>query len=581
MVEAVGSRVARRDSTESRLIARLSRPSQRGLSGVVLHGLPGNGKRTLAMHRVSALFPGQVRIMTATDAETLAEVTENVVVFLDPDELPRLRPDAMVDRAHLVVVSDRLSALPGWMHAEMEEDPAAYGAIEVGELTLAELQHYLTTVVDAPVDLRASAEIGGASGSVPQAVSELVAAAIDAGVLAPVNGVWHLVGALEPALFQAQAFRLLSSLESVEREALFRLALTEPADFTTSDTGGRDSDRGDFIEGWLDRGILLADRGGRLVFRVPLLAEAVRLAAPRALVERVHFSELSPTAGVNLHAVTWALEHGRVIEPTVLLDAVERAGRRHDFRQVVVTATAWLAAGEHNAHDRREVQDMPARIRVLIARAAAWRSLGHGDEAEVDLDTAIRLCSQPDSAQPDSAQGAFSAARRVLLMEAIAQRAELLHGLRGDADGAFALLEGGWALATTDEQRAILTASRVLHLTYAGRHREALAVLERNADGWIGSLSDLLRARVQTLSCFSMCAVGAPVEALNAITSLRERNTLTNRGATALDEELQAAYHFCSLMANGPSASHAPFRHRDAIRAVEHAPDETGMALGV
>ncbi|MEO8906668.1 MAG: helix-turn-helix transcriptional regulator, partial [Microbacteriaceae bacterium] len=93
--------------------------------------------------------------------------------------------------------------------------------------------------------------------------------------------------------------------------------------------------------------------------------------------------------------------------------------------------------------------------------------------------------------------------------------------------------------------------------------------------------SDLLRARVQTLSCFSMCAVGAPAEALNAITSLRERNTLTTRGATALDEELQAAYHFCSLMGNGPSASHAPFRHRDAIRAVEHAPDETGMALGV
>src|SRR5699024_7234634 len=133
--------------------------------------------------------------------------------------------------------------------------------------------------------------------------------------------------------------------------------------------------------------------------------------------------------------------------------------------------------------------------------------------------------------------------------DAAAMHADIVHYGHNDLDGALDRLRALRASATPARRDAI-RARELMHMTYAGRHRDVVDALSTNPD-LLTQLPSWLRTRLRMAECVSRCATGQPAHAF------RDSERLMRSGHLAqLDQwtrqEANGVHYYCALAAAGP-----------------------------
>jgi len=282
----------------------------------------------------------------------------------------------------------------------------------------------------------------------------------------------------------------------------------------------------------LDRGVMRVRRDaggdGPVSVHPPLLADLLRARciAPRRGDELESMTGLPDAAG-RLPAFTrWALSQGRPITPDAAVGAARLAYSVHDYVTGAQVADAALQ-GDTDLHPS-------ARAALLLSRGQCLRMLERLGEADASLSEASAILAAtptPAAAKPADA----------LAGEIAAARADLAHYQDRSPDRALALLSA----AETDAERAgdavqrsLLAALAVLHLSYAGRFREAVARRLALAPDPPG----VLVRRIDALHAVGLDALGRGDEAIVALGRLDRRAESAPAGEWVTEEHLSARF---------------------------------------
>ncbi|MET9337890.1 LuxR C-terminal-related transcriptional regulator [Nonomuraea sp. NPDC003804] len=413
-------------------------------------------------------------------------------------------------------------------------------------------------------------------------LSEVVGAAIAAGSLSEIHGMWKLTGAppLAPRLVDLIHERI-GALSPELKDVLEYTALAEPIGARTLGA----------LTG--ERAVLEAEERGLVRVRVEGRREIARLGHPLyGEVAREHLPELRrrrrhadlaaalEATGLRrredpLRVTVWRLAGGLGAAPRPLLDASRLAWSAHDYPLAIRLGEAALDAGGGTAAaiqlatlldyaqqpDRArsvldatlEPGDEPSKARLVLARASnlAWGMDRLGDALD------LLAVTEKELAEPSG--------RRRLAVQRLGLTASAAR--TGDA------LRLGTELLAHDlepAQRAQVLNSRALALCYAGRTTEATALV-REALGAAATWRDELPALVSPLhSTWSMCGYFSGDLAVmdEAIASMRsalagQRGWSRGEGSLALARGNAATLR--GQLGTALLVLHAPANHETAL----------------
>lgn len=284
----------------------------------------------------------------------------------------------------------------------------------------------------------------------------------------------------------------------------------------------------------LDRGLLRVRRDaggdGPLSVHPPLLADVLRTrcVAPRLGDELQAMAGLPGAAGRLPTLTWWTLSQGRSVAPDAAVSAARRAYSVHDYLAGVQVTDAAL--------QQRPSLDARHRAALLLTQGQCLRMLERLGEADVSLSAASALiaASAPSAPSAGSIEAALSG-------EIAAARADLAHYRDRAPERALALLteaEQTAARAGDEVQRSLLAALAVLHLSYAGRFREAVERRLALAHDPPGPLAQ----RIDALHAVALDALGRGDEATVMLGRLDRRAESTPAGEWATEEHLSARF---------------------------------------
>jgi DNA-binding CsgD family transcriptional regulator len=510
--------VGRRDELATIAAAR----SDPHVRGVLVHGPAGVGKSRLADQALAAaeadgwvtaravasaaaqgtplgalahLVPADVVdaradpvSLYARVAESFAERAEGRRTMLLVDDLQRL------DASSVTLLGQLLDAGQVFVLANVRSDELHEGATEalvrreyvvrvaLGELPRGDVDTMLHLALRAPVDGPTARALWDASHGNPLIVRELVSGARARGQLVDHHGVWRLAGPLPttPVLSDLVESRL-ATIGDDGRRALEALAVhgAMSLDDLEALVGGQ------ALEG-IDRAGLIALRPDRRRQEVrvahPLYGEVLRATVPPLTRRRLL---LAHAANIEAHGArrredalriaTARLDAGGEPDPDLLLAAARLARYGHDLPQVTRLGRAVL-------DQRRDAEA------ALMVAEALFEAGAYADAEPILTDYA----TEPD----------LDDALRLLLTEMRVRN--LGYGLHRFDDAVQVLTEARTSF-TDPRAHAELASDEASALVFAGRPRDALAVLRGIDDGG-DQRAAVLRSLPEEIA---LCAVGA------------------------------------------------------------------------
>jgi len=534
-----GVRYARR-AVETALVARaeyLLADADPTPKVLVMLGAPGNGGRATLLHGVAPR-------LTVRCARAHGDWAADAVVqlCLDPAEVPDAPPQPGSGIRLVLIAAHRLDALPAWVVTGRPAD-----VVTLGPLSLGELDGFLAARMGGPVEAGDAETLAHAAGFVPAVLAWLLDTLHALGRLVQLDGVWRLSGPVETEALQGLVAARLAAMSPAQRAVAQEVALGEPLRIPADRTA---------LDALEAQGLIDVVAGGRVAFRAPLIAAAVRATAPAELADRIHARAIERGA-VTPQAMMWALEHGRQVPFEAVREAIERTLERRDGAASLRLVEAALALddGASPADAARE-----AWLHLRGADAArrlpdAERALGHLAEA------AELIAPLPH----DSA----------LHLDAAATTAEVLGFVEGDADAALAVLRA--CPAPDPRVAADLAALEYLHLVTAARLDEAEQLLGRHRGDFRGA-RPALRTRTRLAGHIALVARGRPQAALRKTIPVLARQTLSLRPHPEVMGEAQIAYVVAALGSDGPAAFPALARQFEAPQEHGYRPDPVGFA---
>ncbi|MCR2816704.1 LuxR family transcriptional regulator [Microbacterium jiangjiandongii] len=281
----------------------------------------------------------------------------------------------------------------------------------------------------------------------------------------------------------------------------------------------------------LDRGLMRvrrdADGDGPLSVHPPLVADVLRTrcVTPRLGDELQAMAALADAAGRLPTLTWWSLSHGQPVATEAAVRAARLAYSVHDYATGAKVVSAAL---------QRDA-DLPPRLRaaLLLTQGQCLRMLERLGEADAVLSEATALVTGT-AASAESVDTALAG-------EIAAARADLAHYQDRSPDRALALLSEAEEIAARagdEAQRCLLAALAVLHLSYAGRFREAVArrlALPHDPPG-------VLVRRIDALQAVALDALGRGDEAVVMIGRLDRRAESAPVGEWATEEHLSARF---------------------------------------
>ncbi|MGW3898501.1 LuxR C-terminal-related transcriptional regulator [Micromonospora profundi] len=360
-------------------------------------------------------------ILFVDDAHRLDETSLAVLHQAVVEGLLTLLATARTDEP----VRDALTAL--WKDAGVVRiDLAALGPQASDTLLVAAL--------DGPVEGRTLRRLRDAASGNPLFLRELVASALESGLLDRLGGLWQLTGPMTAVPRLAELLRgRLADTGTGERDALELLAAGEPVPLPVACaiTGE------EVLEALERRGLIAVDLGDQPVVRLrhPLYGELLRADTP-ALGRRRHVRRLADALGAGgppgpgnlIQIALWWLDGGGPVNPVLMLAAAERAALTREYALAQRFAhRAWSAGGG------------------ILAGLASVRALAHLGRADEAVALCVELSEQValDGTEEDRCQVAI-------------QHAEILVHAADDVHAARTMLElaAGRAGAGTGQPRS-------------------------------------------------------------------------------------------------------------------------------
>ncbi|MEV4664189.1 LuxR C-terminal-related transcriptional regulator [Micromonospora echinofusca] len=256
----------------------------------------------------------------------------------------------------------------------------------------------LVAALDGPVEGRTLRRLCDAAAGNPLFLRELVASALESGLLECPGGLWQLTGPMTAVPRLAELLRgRLADTGTGEREALELLAAGEPVPLPVASaiTGE------EVLEALERRGLIAVDLGDQPVVRLrhPLYGELLRADTP-ALGRRRHVRRLADALGAGgppgpgnlIQSALWRLDGGGPVNPEFMLAAAERAALTREYALAQRFAhRAWSAGGG------------------ILAGLASVRALAHLGRADEAVALCVELSEQAavDGTEEDRCQVAI------------------------------------------------------------------------------------------------------------------------------------------------------------------------------
>lgn len=486
-----------------------------GSAALLLHGADGLGLRR-AGREVTARVPGSLLI----DLRAVPSAAEEAV--------------SAIGRGERVVLLGRTERdLPDVLARRTEVPLATHRMLPLG---LDDIARLAEGCVGGRVHLALAASVRRAASGNPALALHLLRYLQSHGDIVATGGVHRLAREPEGEVAAGAVAAALIRLPAPERHALEAVALSAPLPRSLA-SRITDSAAMDLL---IDRGLVIAqthpEAGGDLLLSVahPLVAKTVPSlvgAETTAAIHRATLSSLDPhdlTPFGRIRAVDWALRAGELDIGEMALNSVARtAATLHQFD---VAHRLW-----------QRIRWTTSSVELLawahLGTAICERHLGHLNEARDHLQEALLLtdrCLPPHDTHIHTL--------------ATEERADLLHYVEGDLDGALDLLahvpEGG-----PDGPRGPFIS--FVHLTYAGRTSEARRRLSASA-----APPRRLEARARAAEAVGLTSSGHPETALDLLLGQgppRHLSALALWGA----EALEAARIFATQASRGPVAARA------------------------
>ncbi|HEX9260213.1 MAG TPA: AAA family ATPase, partial [Acidimicrobiales bacterium] len=472
----------------------------------------GDGATALTQARAAleAQAPGRSLLLLVDDAQ-----------WLDPSSAVLVHQLASNGTATVVASLRTGGAVPDPVVALWKD--ALVVRIEVSPLTRERVRSLLQVALGGHVESATVARLHEASSGNVLYLRELVAAAQASRVLQRRGGLWQLDGDLPVSERIAELVELrLGGIDDAERAALELIALGEPLGLEIVDELAALG----AIERLEQRGLVqVAKQGSRLGLRTahPLYGEVVRASIPEMRRRRLYRSLADTVERVGLrHAsdrllvAQWRLEAGAAADPEVLVAASRQALFAHDYDLAVRLARAAWEAG-------------PA-FASAHALADSLYEVGAYAEREEFL--------------ADLAAGATSEFEVAVI--AMARSTGLFWGLDDAVRSDQVLLDAEAAL-TDKDWLAEVRATRATLNSQAGRHRQALSVL----DALPPDTGDRALVQKALAAAFSLPAVGRAGEALQVIDEAIEAHRRLGRQPTLYQERLLHGARGMALAALG------------------------------
>ena len=329
--------------------------------------------------------------------------------------------------------------------------------VDLGDLSRTQLDTLLHRALGGPIEAGAGRELWEATRGNPLYVHELVRGALESGALVERSGVWHLEDRL-PSTTRLMDLveQRIAGLPAEARSVVELLSLCQPLELgyleTATPAGALES---------LERAglVTIAVADGEVRLAHPLHGRVVRASMPRLkarailLVQADRLEAASPDPGpAALRIALWRLDAGGSLDPAILVRGAYLARYAHDFRVV-----------------RRLIEAIPGErldaVGALLLGEALYE-LGAFDAAEQVLARGQQLpCSES-----------------VALRLAVMRTKNAQWGLC-QPTAALAINAATRAVVTSPPLAEELVADEASVLTFSGHPDQALAVLERIADG--------------------------------------------------------------------------------------------------
>lgn len=507
---------------------------------VVLLGPPGNGARATLLRGIAPrleVSPAQVRGRW--------DPSSPVQLCAAPDDVPAAPAPADSGIRVVLVAAPGLRALPRWATVSRAPD-----VFTIGPLSLGELDGFLEARLGEPVEAASAATLAHATGSVPGVLAREVEALRAAGRLERHEGIWVLQGSPHTDDVRDEVSARLGALPDEERTLVHTIALAEPWSLPADRSG---------VDRLIAGGLVEEVAGGRVAFRSPLVAEAVRRTAPTALAERIHGRSLD-RGPVTPQAMLWAFEHGRPVRTRAVEDAIQRALDQRDGAGALRLAEAALTLGDAMHATGGFGTTQLAWLHLRAAHAA--RRLPDPDRAAEHLATATEIVGLLPADSP-------------LQLDLASTTAEVRGFLDGDTDAALAALRA--CPAPDAPAAADLGALAYLQLVTAARLDEAAGLAARHGGDFWGARPEL-RTRARLAGHIALVAQGRPHAALRRTVPVLARQSLSPRPHPEVLGEAQIAYVVAALGSDGPAAYPALARQFDARHEHGYRPDVVGFA---
>lgn len=531
-----GKRYAAR-AVEDTLLELLHGGPRSSRRHLVLTGEPGNGMRTLLLHRLPARLGERAQVLSA-DGGLLDPRGDRVLLVPDPARLHALQREQL-DRSQLVV-GGGLDGLPSWLHSARQVE-----IVRVPALALAELTDFLRCILDGDIELTAAGKLGRAAGFVPGILTVLVRALLSSGGLVHSGSRWRLAGSLTGDLITPQVSLWIADLRPNEVEILQQLSLEGALDEEALPPGE--------VSVLLRRGFVHRASPGLIEVRAPIMSAAIRHLIPPEIAARSYRASLEGERH-SAGAVRWAYAHGRSVAADHLFSVVAELRQSHDWEAGITLIELALPTAAPGT-----------KVALLLELAHAWRFQGSMLEAEAALVRAQEVAATTEEGvDTDQLRAAIAIAR-----------ADLAHYGRGDLDEALESLETLEHAISSELSRGMLTAQRLLHLAYGGRYAEFLTAYEDALTRRrLAHASRDDRARVGVASCLALIAVGSPKRGYVRALRLKSESTLLREESTWLMDELHAVMFGCGIYTTGPAQLRAVAQTLDMPVTAETPPTE-------